>query len=128
MPFVGNAVVKQITDGLIRITGLSIDAGSPEGTIGLAENTGAPQVVLPAAFKPRDYDYPDVAGVVTLQDSVQCWWVLTSTETAMPPISVVKTGTTPEDFLISLDMGGLLPDPPLPPPNSGLIEIYVRFH
>jgi hypothetical protein len=127
MPFIGVAVVKQISDNLVRITGLSVDAGAA-GTIGLFEAVPAPDVRLPAGFQPRPYDRPDGAPVVSLQDSVQITWNPVGQQATVPPLEIDKTGTTPVDFLISIDMAGVIPDPPLPPPNSGAIEIYIRFH
>jgi hypothetical protein len=141
MSFIGAAVVKQVSDGLVRITGLSLDNASNgqtfSGTIGLFENNMvAPpvDVRLPAAFKPRTYDYPDVAAPVSLQDSIQVWFVYTNPGPVVQPIGIVKTGTTPEDFLIEIvDAAPLqaIPEPPLPPPvpvSTGDLEIYVRYH
>lgn len=125
MPFVGQAVVKLVSDRLVRVTGVSLNAEGGAGTIALFEKTApAPDVRLPDDFKPRNYDLPDVeGGVVTLQDSVQCWFVYTNPGTVVPSISVVKTGSTPQDFLVTLtnntqQEGG----------NSGNLEIYVGFH
>lgn len=139
MAFIGVAVVKQVSDGLVRIAGLSLDnadgGGTSSGTISLFEKAAPDSDVrLPAGFKPRDYDRPDSAPLVSLQDSVECWFVYLDPGTVLQPISVVKTGTTPEDFVITLTdtyPPGVIPEPPLPPPTpvpTGELEIYVKFH
>lgn len=120
MAFTGVAVVKQVTDKEIRITGLSLAAGAT-GTIGLAENSGAPGVKLPAGFKPRPYHNGE-AVLVTLQDSVdvQAKPVAAGVAT-ITPVSVGKAGTTELDFLATLtNNDGAAATPGL--------EIYIRFH
>lgn len=121
--FVGQPVVKLVTDRLVRITGVSLAAEGGVGTIGLHEKTVAPDIRLPEGFQPRDYDMPDIDGKVTLQDSIQCWFVYTNPGSVANAISVVKTGTTPQDFQIdmtnhTLQEGG----------SSGDLEIYIGFH
>ena len=126
MAFTGVAVVKQVSDSLVRITGLSL-AGGAIGTIALFESLVAPGVRLPASFKPRDYDMPDTAPVVSLQDSIQCWFVFTGPVSGVYAVngpSVVKTGTKPEDFLITMTNAGEGD----PQPTTPALEIYVRFH
>src|SRR3990172_3187209 len=107
MSFIGQPIVKLIADNLVRITGVQLDNDLfTTGLISLFENTAAvappPDIRLPDDFKPRDYDLPDAAAKVSLQDSVECWFVYTSPGAVLAPIQVVKTGTTPLDFLITL--------------------------
>lgn len=131
--FIGQPIVKLVSDGLVRITGVQLE-NSVDGTIGLFERTLAPDVRLPAGFQPRDFDLPDADGKVTLQDSVQCWFEYQAPGPVLQPISVVKTGTTPEDFTITLldtKPPPIQPEPPLPPvppTPTGELEIYIRFH
>jgi hypothetical protein len=98
MTFAGVAVVKQVADGLVRITGLTLPGDGTTGTIGLHENAGAPDVRLPEGFKPRAYSRPDEALDVGLQDAVEVWFSSAAAGAAPSAISVAKTGTNPEDF------------------------------
>jgi hypothetical protein len=124
MTFTGTPVIKEVSDGLVRITGVSL-ANEATGTIGLHEKTVAPDIRLPAAFQPREYTYGNGAGAdVTLQDSVQVWFEYIAPGAVVPPISVVKTGVDPRDFAITLE--NLTESES--PTDSGLLEIYVRFH
>lgn len=118
MAFTGTAVIKQISDSMVRITGLSIGAGA-NGTIGLAGATGStPGVRLPASFKSGEYTYNGVT--VGLQDSIDCEVNPAEPIGDMIPISVEKTGTTAAAFRITLSNGFASESPGL--------EIYVRFH
>jgi hypothetical protein len=124
MAFTGVAVVKQVADNLMRITGVSLAAEGATGTIALFEKLApAPDIRLPAGFKPRAYDYPDGAPDVSLQDSVQVSIIYTNGGAVYEAISVVKTGTNPEDFLITLTNNAAVEGG-----DSGALEIYVRFH
>src|SRR5262245_9985039 len=115
MAFTGTATVKQISDGIVRITGLSLAAGAA-GTIGLHGNSGTPGVTLPTAFQPAPYEY--AAAVVPLQDSIECLVQEAATGVAVVvPLSVVKTGTTNADFLITITNNGAAASPNL--------EMYV---
>lgn len=119
MAFTGTAVIKEVSDGLVRITGVSLAAGAA-GTIALFESIAAPGVRLPEEFKPRPYQYPDFT-MVTLQDSVQIWLDFETPGSVAVPISVVKTGTDETDFLATLTShSGSV--------SSGGLEIYVRYH
>lgn len=104
MPFTGSPVVKEITDGLVRITGLVL-AGGTVGTIGLHEATipihgVPPDIRLPVGFKPRIFEFSNIPALVSLQDSVQVYFDYTLPGPVLAPVSIVKTGTTPQDFLI----------------------------
>lgn len=120
MAFTGAAVITKISDTLFRITGVSLDAAA-SGTIALAGNAAAAEVDITAP----DWDVYDVPGAhggqVTLNESVQVTYQVAETGQAVTePLSVVKTGTVPSDFLITLTN----PDAAA----SGALEIYVRFH
>ncbi len=119
MAFTGIAVVKQVADNLVRITGLSLVDGA-SGTIGLFENAIAPGVRLPEGFKPRVFSRPD--GDVSLQDAVEVDIHPTESGNTAIPINVTKAGTTPEDFAITLDAAAAAET------DTGDLEIYVRFH
>jgi hypothetical protein len=116
MSFAGIPVVQEVADNLYRITGVSLDAGAV-GTISLA--SGAGEIKLP-----RSDDWSQYRDV-TLQDAVQVAITLgANTPVVSPPITVVKTGSTKDDFLIALTNAGG-DDPGI---DSGDIEIYVRLH
>lgn len=120
MAFTGSATIKMITDREVRITGLAL-AGAASGTIGLFPKTAAPDVRLPEAFQPMPYVGPD-GTTVSLQDSIS--FTLTIAQlgvTTAVPIAVVKTGTTPEDFVATLTNTTAAT-------LSANQEIMVRFH
>lgn len=118
MAFTGTAVIKQIKDNMVRVTGLSL-AGSAAGTIGLDGHTGsAPGVRLPAAFNPQPYGYGNAT--VTLQDSIKCDVIPVSGAVEVAPAGVVKTGTTAADFLITITNTDASVSPSL--------EFYIMFH
>lgn len=116
MAFTGVAVVEQIADNIVRITGVSLEA-LQTGTIGLngyGASSGAADIELPAGFVPANY------ADVSLQDQVKVTFVpITQVQTAIP-IRVLKTGTKPLDFLVSMvnDHASLA---------SPQYEIYVEF-
>ena len=120
MAFTGTATVKQTTDRMVRITGLSLAAGAA-GTIGLTGATGStPGVTLPASFKTLHFVYNGVT--VTFQDCidliVNC--AATGVATAIP-IAIVKSGTSLADFRITVtNTHGSLATPAL--------ELVVRLH
>ncbi len=115
MAFTGAAVVKQVTDGLVRISGLSLAEGD-DGTIGLFGDSTA-DVQLPEGFLPTEYSRSDGSGPVTLFDSVQCWWVAVGVGGAD---FIVSKGSPP--FQITFDYGGASEA------ASAEMEIYVRYH
>lgn len=119
MAFTGTPNIVQISDGKVRITGLSLAAGA-SGVFGLAASTTLGAVKLPAAFKPANYQAE--GRTVTLQDAVQCTWEPAATGVATAiPLACVKTGTTDEDFAITLtNTHGSLASPNL--------EFIVSFH
>lgn len=119
MSFIGVPIVKQVSDALVRITGVSLDGSGEIGTIGLHENNYGADVRLPQGFKPRPYDLPDFDGDVTLVESVQATFNFMNHNNPVQ-IDVDKSGTTPETFRIKFTNNAV--------DNSGPLEIYVRFH
>ncbi len=120
MAFIGTAVVKQIADRLVRITGLSLASGQA-GTIALAGATGAtPGVTLPATFKTEHYAY--LSSNVPFIDAIEVTAAPAAVGTAVAiPVAVVKTGTTLADFratITNTHASTATPD----------LEIMVRFH
>lgn len=134
MAFTSTPLIELVADGLVRLStdpegegnfGLGED---DSGTIGLFEKTVAPNVRLPAAFMPRTYHANptsgNTTGAVALQDSVQCWITSTAFDGVLNvPVMVVKTGTTPLDFVITLTNTSA---------GEGVggseFEVYIRFH
>lgn len=106
MAFSGNPQVREVSDGMVRISGVSLAQGGT-GTIGLHESSipfvgGGADVRLPEAFRPRAYDYAGSHGV-TLQDAIQASYVTVYTA-PMNNVryALVKSGGTPAAFLITL--------------------------
>jgi len=120
MAFTGTAVITQISDSIVRITGLSL-AGSASGTIGLHTQTGSPpDVILPVAFQPQIYAYGNPGSDVALADSIQLSMDATATLAVPNQVETNKSGTTGADFRITLhNTSGTA--------TSG-IEMYVKFH
>lgn len=121
MAFTGAAVVKQVADNLVRITGVSLAAEGVSGTIGLFPKAVAPDVRLPEGLKAHADSRP--SGDVSLQDSIQVEINNTSNAATAQPLQVVKTGTTPEDFVITVTNNAAVEGG-----DSGDLEIYVRWH
>ncbi len=119
MAFTGTAATKQISDGIVRITGLSLGAGA-SGTIGLSGATGsAPEVLLPASFDPEPYSRGGVD--ITLADMLLAETIPAAVGTATSiPISIVKSGTTDADFRFTLTNTSGTASP--------LLEIIIRNH
>ncbi len=89
MAFTGTAVVTQITDRKVRITGLSL-AGDATGTIGLNGDSGA-GVQLPDSFNPKPTTYN--GNPVSLADAIEVTQQPVTDVTTPVPISVTKGGT-----------------------------------
>lgn len=118
MAFTGTATIKQTSDRIVRITGLSL-ATTASGTIGLFGATGSlPEVTLPESFKTQHYAYlgSNVPFIDAIEVLVQSATVLANA----PDISIAKTGTTLADFRITLTNG-------FASTSQGL-EIYVKYH
>jgi hypothetical protein len=120
MAFTGTATVKQISDRLVRITGLSLTTGAA-GTIGLNGATGStPGVELPETFKTQHYAF--LGSNVPFQDAIEVTAHAAATGVATAvPIAIVKSGTTIADFRATITNTHAT----LATPN---LEIMVRFH
>lgn len=120
MAFTGTAVIVQISDRECRITGLSLAAGAA-GVIGLAAKTVAPEVTLPDGFIPGEYKGP-AGDTITLIQSIDVSTKPAAVGTAVAiPVSVVKTGADPENWIATLTnthASTATPD----------LEIYVKYH
>ncbi len=124
MAFTGVAVVTQVSDGKVRITGLSL-AGAAAGTIALSGGTTVGATLLPASFKASPYriDGGTAGGnVVALQDAIECRIVLAGSAVATAQqVAVTKTGTTQANFLITLTNA-------IAATATDALEIWVQFH
>lgn len=120
MAFTGTPIVVQISDRLVRITGLSL-ASAASGTIGLFGATGtAPGVRLPASFKATTYVYGGEPVALVDSVSLAAEPAAVGVATAIP-IAVVKAGATEEEFRITItNTHGSLATPNM--------EFYVGFH
>jgi hypothetical protein len=119
------ATVLQIANEICRVKNFSI-AGGAEIWFVLAEWSGLlPEgttvVFLPPGFRPRPYTRPD-GTVVSLQDSIAVELTPDAgTVQEAVPIAIVKSGTTPEDFKITLTNVTVAT-------LSSTLEAYVKFH
>lgn len=118
MAFTGTATIKQVSDSIFRITGLSL-AGDASGTIGFSDKTSPAEVSLVAPTWKPYHNGQNV--LVTLQDAVKVDIGIATDVTAAVPISVVKTGTDHTDFVITLHNDSAAT-------ASAVLEIYVEFH
>lgn len=120
MAFTGTPVIEKISDKMFRITGVSL-AGDASGTIGFSDKSVAAEVSLVApTWQP--YRIPGgQGGVVSLQAAVKCIQNPVTDVTTPVPISIVKSGTTHADFVITLHNDTAATAGP------GM-EIYVQFH
>jgi hypothetical protein len=101
MAFTGTPVVHYVSDRKVRITGVSL-ARNVSGTIALHGHAAGPDVILPAWFQPVVYNNDH--GDVTLQDSIEVTVHLASATASQVSVAVnvIKTGTTPADFLAEI--------------------------
>jgi hypothetical protein len=116
--FQGVPDIQQVSDRIVRITGLSLLPGD-SGLIVLAQGS-APvgNVTLPETFQPRVYKY--LNSTVGLADSIDVTVKpATSVATAIP-VSLEKTGAEIGTFAARLTNDGAAETPEL--------EIYVKFH
>lgn len=119
MTFTGTPVVKQISDGIIRITGVSLAAGASGGVALFGATGTTPEIRLPAAFEPEPYSRGTVN--ITLADMLLAETVPAAVGTATAiPISIVKTGTTVGDFRFVFTNTSATASPSL--------EIVIRNH
>lgn len=120
MAFTGTATVKQVSDSIVRITGLSLAAGA-SGTIGLSGATGTtPGATLPASFKAVPYAYN--SSNVPLADALEVTALPAATGVATAiPTAIVKSGTTEADWRATITNTHAS----LATPN---LEIMVKLH
>jgi len=102
MAFNGTGLVEEVSDGLVRVSGVSLAPGAV-GTIGLHDSTipfhgAVPDIVLPARFMPAAYADVTLPGAI----QVTCNTLLCAGVYFAIPISISKSGATPRDFLIAL--------------------------
>jgi len=120
MSFIGTPVITQITDAMVRITGISL-AEINTGTIGLFGSLATPDIVLPEAFNPKPYTYQGhVLGIADVVD-VSAHFV-SQLGNPRGSLAIGKTGTTPQNFQISIA------SPLFDEAGQPGIEIYVRYH
>ncbi len=112
MAWTGSAVVKKVSDRVVRVTGISL-AADATGTIAIGNATGD----IDISGLPEWEAYGDV----TLIQAVTVKINIVTDVTAGVPISVVKTGTTQTDFLITFHNDTAADD-------SAELEIYIEFH
>ncbi len=111
MPFTGAAVFQKVSDGLVRVTGLSL-AASAAGTISLFGEGG--DVELPDSFNISPYQDVDLA------EAVEVSYVRVDAISNPDLIRVAKT-LPGGDLLITMtndDGANVTPG----------LEIYIRFH
>jgi len=119
MAFTGTAVIKQVTDSMVRITGLSL-ASTANGTIGLFGASPTPGVELPDTFNVEHYK---VNGQdVSFSDAIDVTVKAAAVNVAQSiPVAIVKSGSSVADWKATLtNTHASLASPDL--------EIYVRFH
>ncbi len=116
MAFTGAPVVQDISNNIVRITGVSL-AGDASGTVGFADKTVAPEVSI--GLQP-DWQPTEFKGAVSLIDKIKVSMNVVTDVTAAVPVSVVKAGTTHLDFLITFhnDSAATV---------SAELEIYIEF-
>lgn len=107
---------------MVRITGVSLD-GAASGVIMLhgAVSPPAGAIVLPEAFIVNTYEYSNVPGLVTLQDTIDVQTKYAGAGGTIVPLSTVKTGTTHADFQATITNGDA-------EGSTAALEIYVRNH
>lgn len=115
MAFTGSATFVQVTDNLVRCTGLSLANGA-SGTLSFQGGTG--DFKWPAQMSGSAYAGP--GGAVTLQDAIEIWQNPITNIAVNPSIRIVKTGTTQTDFLATFTNDSAA--------GSATMEIYIRFH
>ncbi len=122
MAFTGTAVFEQISDSIVRVTGLSLAAGA-SGTIGLSTRTTPGEKSLPAGFKPQPAKYDGHAVGLIAAIDVTVKPNGTGGILVAVPVNVVKTGDTPQTWLVTLTN-------PTSGPGSATngLEIFVKFH
>lgn len=115
MAFTGAAVVQQISDQKVRITGLSL-AGAAVGIIGLFGDVGA-DVQLPDGFNPKNYQA--FGALVDLADSLEVsYWRAAAAGGGAGTIYVTKGGAPFRITMTNADAQNATSE----------VEIFVAFH
>lgn len=118
MAFTGTATVTKITDNCYRITGLSL-AGDASGVIVFSDRAVIPGGAVEFGPAPDWQPYELSGTLVGLQSSVEVRLNVVTDVTTPVPISVVKAGTTHDDFSITLHNDTAAT-------ASGELEIYIE--
>lgn len=124
MAFVGTPVVTQVTDAMVRISGISLNEQT-SGTIGLFGCLATPDIVLPEAFSPRLYSYQGPGHVLSLADVVDVTaHFISQVGSPAGSVAVGKIGSTVANFEIQIA------SPAYQDVEAGnpQIEIYIRYH
>lgn len=117
MAFTGSAVICQVTDSLVRITGLSL-AKTAVGTISCGASGG--DVNMPTTFKPEVYPYANA--LLVPSDVIDCQIVPAGSHVGTNLPYLVKAGATfATPFLITITN----PDATNATPA---LEIWLKFH
>ena len=109
MAFTGSAVFAEVSDRVVKITGLAL-GNAASGVLGLYGD-GTAEVQLPDGFQPEPYRDIDLA------EAVEVSFVPVTALAAAPAIQVVKSLAP---FQITLTNGNATP--------TGNLEIWLRFH
>ena len=121
MAFTGTPTATKISDKMWVITGVSL-AGDASGTIGFSDKTSPAEVsIIAPTWQPYRIPGGGTAGLVSLQQAVHVSYNIVTDVTTPVPISIVKTGTTHDDFVITLHNDTAAT-------ASANLEIYVQFH
>ncbi len=128
MAFTGSAVIEQVADNLVRITGVSLAAQAAGAVCLFPFPVPGSRVVLPEEFKPKVFGRGPASTPVTLQASIEVTVNLASVVAydGQVPLSIIKQGVDPTDFEFEItNCATAATDEPF---ASGSLEIYVRFH
>lgn len=118
MAFTGTPVVEQVSDRMVRITGVSLGIAAA-GTIGLFGITFiTPDVRLPESFRPEHYKYGD--DLVTFNASIKVTVQSADAVSEFSMPAITKAGTDDDDWraTVTNTFGSASPG----------LEIYVEFH
>lgn len=102
MSFIGTATIEKISSDVLRITGLSLPAGT-EGVLGLSDASGSPtpDLLLPPSFRPEEFTFDGQTVPLVASVKVSVEPVTTGPLTNLPP-SITKTGATSAGFRIAI--------------------------
>lgn len=116
MAFTGTPALHRVSDGMVRLTGVSLAAGA-DGTISMDAGTGEVKFGAAQGIAPWEpYEGVSLQTAVKVETNP-----VTDVSNFGIPIRVVKTGTDPSDFLITLTNDSAAT-------ASAELEIYISFH